>query len=225
MLQHTATQSSAHCNTATHQQTEHRDIVAVYVSQSHIRWICVEGAYRKREKRIESRGVSGIEVTFKKGGWQSLLQCVAACCSVLQCVAVCCGVLQCVAVCSGHQQGRCHSLLWYVAVCCGVLQCVAACCSVLQRVQATQKADVSREEDGWIDVVFMYISVYMCVNRDRVTGREYRSQLCAEVKKEKEKVTMRPCFSKVSPILTVCSKFGCELKFKNYSREMGGGEG
>jgi len=29
----------------------------------------------------------------------SVLQCVAVCCSVLQCVAVCCSVLQCVAVC------------------------------------------------------------------------------------------------------------------------------
>jgi len=31
--------------------------------------------------------------------FQSVLQCVAVCCSVLQCVAVCCSVLQCVAVC------------------------------------------------------------------------------------------------------------------------------
>ena len=30
---------------------------------------------------------------------QTLLQCVAVCCSVLQCVAVCCSVLQCVATC------------------------------------------------------------------------------------------------------------------------------
>ena len=68
----------------------------------------------------------------------SVLQCVAACCSVydarqstlyrefmdqvcgvLQCVAVCCSVLQCVAVCSG------------------VLQCVAACCSVYDARQST----------------------------------------------------------------------------------------
>ena len=33
------------------------------------------------------------------GDGDSLLQCVAVCCSVLQCVAVCCSVLQCVAVC------------------------------------------------------------------------------------------------------------------------------
>ena len=43
----------------------------------------------------------------------SVLQCVAVCCSVLQCVAVRCSVLQC------------------VAVCCSVLQCVAMRCSVL----------------------------------------------------------------------------------------------
>jgi len=29
---------------------------------------------------------------------QSVLQCVAVCCSVLQCVTVCCSLLQCVAV-------------------------------------------------------------------------------------------------------------------------------
>ena len=57
----------------------------------------------------------------------SVLQRVAACCSVSQkrtanlpeglhvsCVAVCCNVLQC------------------VAVCCSVLQCLAVSCSVLQ---------------------------------------------------------------------------------------------
>jgi len=44
----------------------------------------------------------------------SVLQCVAVCCSVLQCVAVCCSVLQNVAV-------QCAS------VCRSVLQCVAVC--------------------------------------------------------------------------------------------------
>jgi len=43
----------------------------------------------------------------ERGLEESVLQCVAVCCSVLQCVAVCCSVLQC------------------VAVCCSVLQCVA----------------------------------------------------------------------------------------------------
>jgi len=75
----------------------------------------------------------------------SVLQRVAACCSVLQSngslyrhthwgvcfgfsaqpfvnVAVCCSVLQCVAVCC--------SVLQCAAVCCSVLQCVAVCCSV-----------------------------------------------------------------------------------------------
>jgi len=107
------------------------------------------------------------------------------------------------------------------AVCCSVLQCVEC-------VQATKKADGSREEDGWIGVVFMYIRVYMCVNRNGVTGWEYRSQLCVEVEKEKEKVTMRPFFSKVRrklPTLILCSKLGCELKFENCSSEVGGGEG
>ena len=43
----------------------------------------------------------------------SLLQCVAACCSVLQCVAVCCSVLHCVALCFS------------------VLQCVQSVCKML----------------------------------------------------------------------------------------------
>ena len=38
----------------------------------------------------------------------SVLRCIAMCCSVLQCTAMCCSVLQC------------------CAVCCSVLQCVAA---------------------------------------------------------------------------------------------------
>jgi len=95
---------------------------------------------------------------------QSVLQCVAVCCSVLQCVAVCCSVLQCVAVCVAFERREhvvvhdhvhellqcvlqcaevccmCYSVLPCVAVCCSiavccrVLQCVAVCCSVLQRV-------------------------------------------------------------------------------------------
>jgi len=53
---------------------------------------------------------------------ESVLQCVAVCCSVLKCVADYCSVLQCVAVCYG----------WYkcVVVCCNVLQCVEGCCRV-----------------------------------------------------------------------------------------------
>ena len=55
---------------------------------------------------------------------QTMLQCVAACCTALQCVAVCCSILQCVVACC--------SLLQYVALCCDVLQRAAACCSILQ---------------------------------------------------------------------------------------------
>jgi len=88
---------------------------------------------------------------------ESVLQCVAVCCSVLQCVAdsvlqcvaVCCGVLRCVAVCCSVLSSAadscvaegvlrcvavCFSVLQCVAVCCSVLQCVAVCCSVLQSV-------------------------------------------------------------------------------------------
>ena len=56
----------------------------------------------------------------------SVLQRVAACCSMLQRVAACCSMSQRVAAC--------RSMLQHVAACCSVLQCVAACCSVLQQV-------------------------------------------------------------------------------------------
>ena len=64
---------------------------------------------------------------------QSVLQCVAVCCSVLQCVAVCCSVLQCVVVCRQRKQSRRGARICVVVcctVCCSVLQCVAVCCSV-----------------------------------------------------------------------------------------------
>jgi len=67
---------------------------------------------------------------------QSVLQCVAVCCSVLQCVAVCCSVLQCVAVCCSVARG----VVW-----CSVLQCVAVCCSVLHcREHDTSTQDGAR---------------------------------------------------------------------------------
>jgi len=49
---------------------------------------------------------------------RSVLQCVAACCSVLHRVAVCCSELQCLAACCSVSQR--------VAVCCSVLQCLGA---------------------------------------------------------------------------------------------------
>ena len=61
--------------------------------------------------------------------------CVAVYCSVLQRVAACCSVLQC------HLYGFVENNLLHeqacVAACCSVLQRVAACCSVLQRVALT----------------------------------------------------------------------------------------
>ena len=65
---------------------------------------------------------------------QTVLQCVAVCCSVLQCVAVCCSVLH-VLQCDdyAHTAARAtQSLPDCVAVCCSVLQYVAVC--VLSRL-------------------------------------------------------------------------------------------
>ena len=75
---------------------------------------------------------------------ESVLQCVAVCCSVLQRVAGYCSMLQCVAVCqcvtqnSNHWSSRSEtshlSVMQGVAQCCSVLQGVAVCCRVLQCV-------------------------------------------------------------------------------------------
>jgi len=58
----------------------------------------------------------------------SVMQCLAAFCSVLQCGA---GVYFSMSVCL---VAACCSVLQRVVVCCNVLQCVAACCSALQCV-------------------------------------------------------------------------------------------
>jgi len=75
-----------------------------------------------------------------QSGWLGLLpgtvlQRVAACCSVLQCVAVCCSELQCVAVdgiIRACPKDEVNDLVFCQVLCCIVLQCVAVCCSVLQ---------------------------------------------------------------------------------------------
>jgi len=79
----------------------------------------------------------------------SMLLCVAVCCSVLQCelnlralrVDVSCSGLQFVAVCGSVLQCELTSLQYIgrrvsqcFAVLCSVLQCVAVCCCVLQCV-------------------------------------------------------------------------------------------
>jgi len=82
-------------------------------------------------------------------GWNSVLRCVAVCCSVLrrmrsvtvrcrvlQCVAVCCSVLQCVAA-----NAECCSVLQCVAVCRSVLQCVAVCCSECRALQSVAEIE------------------------------------------------------------------------------------
>jgi len=66
--------------------------------------------------------------------YDSVLQCVAVCCSVLPCVAVCCSMLQSAAVCCivtyvYHRiEEKGWSKVWYwchARLCCNVLQCVA----------------------------------------------------------------------------------------------------
>jgi len=74
----------------------------------------------------------------------SVLQSIAASCSVLQCVAVCCSV------CASPNFCSCKSKNWFASVLqclpCGfvsVLQCVAVCCSVLQCVAVYAPPQIS----------------------------------------------------------------------------------
>ena len=68
---------------------------------------------------------------------RNALRCVAVCCGALQFVAVCCGVIHCLAVrCKRVSEPDCRSILQCAAVRCSVLQWVAVCCSVLQCVAA-----------------------------------------------------------------------------------------
>ena len=71
-------------------------------------------------------------------GWdsisvESVLQCVAVCCSVLQCVAVCCGLDSTLVESVPFVVGAAPLDTMQWKVCCSVLQCVAVCCSVLQQ--------------------------------------------------------------------------------------------
>ena len=97
----------------------------------------------------------------------SLVQCVAVCCSVLQCVAACCSVLQYVAVCylskstwrRGLSSSVCCSVLQCVAVCCSVLQCVAVCCSMWQCAISQNRLDVQDSTLAvLIQLVFFFLS-------------------------------------------------------------------
>jgi len=93
-LQHTAT----HCNTLQHTAT-------------HCSTLQHTAAY-----------CNTLRPTGLPRRYNSVLQCVAVCCSVLQCVieCSCCSVLQCVAECS--------CVLQFVAVCCSMM----LCCQYLQ---------------------------------------------------------------------------------------------
>jgi len=84
---------------------------------------CSEGDLRNvniRQQNLSKR-------CTKKGASCSVLQCAAVYYSVLQRVAACCSMLQYV-----QYVAVCCSMLQCVAVCCSVLQCVAMCCSMLQ---------------------------------------------------------------------------------------------
>jgi hypothetical protein len=101
--------------------------------------------YQKRGETHQGRRVWHPGLQHSVAVCCSVLQCVAARCSVLQCSveALCCSVmckLQCAAVlrCSTRRKERdireevadipcCSALLQRVAVCCSVLQCAAVC--------------------------------------------------------------------------------------------------
>ena len=88
----------------------------------------------------------------------------SVCCSVLQCVAAHCSVWQYVAVCCSELQSESDALsnafntwllcvLQCVAACCSTWQYVAVCCSVLQ-----SKSDVhSNVFNRWLLCIFIYL--------------------------------------------------------------------
>ena len=93
-----------------------------------------------------------------------MLQCDVACCSVLQRVAACCSVLQCDVVCC--------SVFQRVAACCSVLQCVAVCCSVLQCVAgATDTSPVT-----WLIKMCDMIHKHVCDMSQTIIHMSERTQ-------------------------------------------------
>jgi len=92
---------------------------------------CGELGHGDVAKRVVPRLVKNIKV------YCSVLQCIAACCSLLQrgdssrlsrCIALCCSVLQSVAACcSAVNQARC--LVGIIKLRCRVFQSVALCFS------------------------------------------------------------------------------------------------
>jgi len=107
--------------------------------------------------------------------WCSVLQRVAACCSVStlrlkrvtlvntvrESVAVCCSVLQCVAVCCSVSTLRVkrgtliNTVHESVAVVCSVLQCVTVCYSALQCVAVCPRC-VWNESLSWTPMTFVW---------------------------------------------------------------------
>ena len=97
-LQHTAThyntlqRTVTHCNTLQHTAT-HCDILQHTATH-----------YTTPDRQNAEHQPTRHHPPLPLPSWSqielnSVLQCVAVCCSVSQCVAVCCSVLQCVAVC------------------------------------------------------------------------------------------------------------------------------
>jgi len=76
---------------------------------------------------VDRGSLSPPPLAHRRSAVNTLLQCVAVCCSALQCVAVRCSAVQCVAVRFSDADTVSISL----AKCCSVLQSVAVCCSLL----------------------------------------------------------------------------------------------
>jgi len=160
----------------------------------------------------------------------SVLQRVAACCSVLQCaltycrqeqrqlvrIAVCCSVLQCVAVC--------YSVLQRVAVCtdtlqtrakttrpcCSELQCVAVCCSVDLHIADKSKDNSSNS-----------VIHYSRHHRTRTT----HSKPPHPIPRDSQHAQYHPsnrscavCCSVLQSVVVCCSELQCVAVYRSYSQ-------
>ena len=84
----------------------------------------------------------------------TVLQCVAVCCSTLQCVPVCCRVLQCVAVCCSvlHRDAACCIVMRFGKVCCSVFQCYSVLHYVTNSITTQSRRSKGSVESSYANV-------------------------------------------------------------------------
>jgi len=85
---------------------------------------CISDSYTMY---MYSYTICTLHVSRESVAIDSLLQCVAVCCSVLQCDAVCCNMLQCVAVCCSCNRLAAETLIYYLHFAFHILSALCIC--------------------------------------------------------------------------------------------------